>query len=64
CHRGTLRHGAEDDGGPHARDRLHRIIETEINPVQSVTRVRTTIVLSAVAERPPMAGHDLDRSAE
>lgn len=45
-------------------DELNRIIETEINPVQSVTRVRTTIVLNAVAERPPMAGHDLDRSAE
>ncbi len=36
---------------------LNEIIETQINPVQSVTRVRTTIVLSAVAERPCMAGH-------
>ncbi|MEM7273951.1 MAG: Lrp/AsnC family transcriptional regulator [Actinomycetota bacterium] len=38
---------------------LNDIIEAEINPVQSVTRVRTTIVLRSVAERPPMAGHPL-----
>jgi Lrp/AsnC family leucine-responsive transcriptional regulator len=38
---------------------LNGIIETEINPIQSVTRVRTTIVLKAVAEHPPMAGHTL-----
>lgn len=36
---------------------LNLIIETEINPVQSVTRVRTTIVLKVVTERPPLAGH-------
>jgi Lrp/AsnC family leucine-responsive transcriptional regulator len=40
-------------------DELNEIIETQINPVQSVTRVRTTIVLSAVAERPCLAGHKL-----
>ena len=40
-------------------DELNRIIETQINPVQSVTRVRTTIVLSAVTERPPLSGHDI-----
>ena len=40
-------------------DELNEIIEAEINPVQSVTRVRTTIVLSAVAERPCMAGHSI-----
>jgi len=38
-------------------DELNQIIESQINPVQSVTRVRTTIVLDAVAERPCMAGH-------
>ncbi|MEO1459340.1 MAG: Lrp/AsnC family transcriptional regulator [Pseudomonadota bacterium] len=38
-------------------DELNAIIEGEINPVQSVTRVRTTIVLRSVAERPPLAGH-------
>jgi len=41
-------------------DELNQIIEAEINPVQSVTRVRTTIVLKSVAERPPMAGHRLE----
>lgn len=40
-------------------EELNEIIETEINPVQSVTKVRTTIVLKAVAERAPMAGHEL-----
>ena len=40
-------------------DELNEIIETEINPVQSVARVRTTIVLKAVAERPCLAGHDM-----
>lgn len=40
-------------------DELNQIIETQINPVQSVTRVRTTIVLSAVTERPCMAGHSI-----
>ena len=40
-------------------DELNRIIETQINPVQSVTRVRTTIVLKPVAERPAMAGHSI-----
>ncbi len=40
-------------------DELNDIIETQINPVQSVTRVRTTIVLNAVAERPCLAGHKI-----
>ena len=40
-------------------DELNQIIETEINPVQSVTRVRTTIVLKPVTERPSLAGHEL-----
>jgi len=40
-------------------DELNAIIEHQINPVQSVTRVRTTIVLKAVAERPCLAGHDI-----
>ncbi len=40
-------------------DELNAIIEREINPVQSVTRVRTTIVLKSVAERPPLSGHSL-----
>ncbi|MEM7651928.1 MAG: Lrp/AsnC family transcriptional regulator [Pseudomonadota bacterium] len=38
-------------------EELNAIIETEINPVPSVTRVRTTIVLKPVTERPPLAGH-------
>jgi Lrp/AsnC family leucine-responsive transcriptional regulator len=41
-------------------DELNTIIEAEINPVQSVARVRTTIVLQSVTERPPMSGHDID----
>ncbi|MEM1264068.1 MAG: Lrp/AsnC family transcriptional regulator [Pseudomonadota bacterium] len=40
-------------------DELNAIIETEINPVQSVTRVRTTIVLKSVTEKPRMAGFEL-----
>lgn len=40
-------------------DELNEIIESQINPVQSVTRVRTTIVLSAVTELPCMAGHSI-----
>lgn len=40
-------------------DELNEIIETQINPVKSVTRVRTTIVLNAVTERPCLAGHTL-----
>lgn len=40
-------------------DELNEIIETQINPIQSVTRVRTTIVLSAVTERPCMAGYSI-----
>lgn len=39
-------------------DALNHIIETQINTVQSVTRVRTTIVLNAVAERPCLADFD------
>ena len=42
-------------------EELNTIIEEEINPVPSVTRVRTTIVLKPVAERPPLAGHDLEQ---
>lgn len=40
-------------------EELNQIIETEINPVPSVTRVRTTIVLNAVTERPCLAGHEI-----
>lgn len=40
-------------------DELNQIIETQINPVQSVTRVRTTIVLNAVCESPPLSGQSL-----
>lgn len=40
-------------------DELNAIIEQQINPVQSVTRVRTTIVLKSVAEKACLAGHDL-----
>lgn len=40
-------------------DELNTIIEQQINPVPSVTRVRTTIVLNSVAERPTLAGHDV-----
>lgn len=42
-------------------DELNAIIEAEINPVQSVSRVRTTIVLKSVEERPPLAGHDVQQ---
>ncbi|MGB0694159.1 MAG: Lrp/AsnC family transcriptional regulator [Rhodospirillaceae bacterium] len=38
---------------------LNAIIEQQINVVPSVTRVRTTIVLKPVAERPVLAGHDV-----
>ncbi|MEM8547272.1 MAG: Lrp/AsnC family transcriptional regulator [Pseudomonadota bacterium] len=37
-------------------DELNAIIEADINTVESVVRVRTTIVLNAVTERPPLAG--------
>lgn len=40
-------------------DELNAIIENQINPVQSVTRVRTTIVLQSVNEKACLAGHDL-----
>ncbi|WP_419911114.1 Lrp/AsnC family transcriptional regulator [Hoeflea sp.] len=40
-------------------DELNTIIEQQINPVQSVTRVRTTIVLKSVTEKACLAGHDL-----
>ena len=40
-------------------DELNAIIEEQINPVQSVTRVRTTIVLNSVTERSCLAGHDI-----
>ena len=40
-------------------DELNLIIEQQINPVQSVTRVRTTIVLKSVTERACLAGHNL-----
>lgn len=42
-------------------DELNTIIEQEINPVPSVTRVRTTIALNSVMERACLAGHDLGR---
>ncbi|MEM7339608.1 MAG: Lrp/AsnC family transcriptional regulator [Actinomycetota bacterium] len=42
-------------------DELNSIIEREINVVEAVTRVRTTIVLRPVTERPPLAGHDLQQ---
>ena len=41
-------------------DELNEIIEKQINPVQSVTRVRTTIVLNSVAERPCLAGYSAE----
>ncbi len=40
-------------------DELNSIIDDEINTVPSVTRVRTTIVLKPITERPPLAGHGL-----
>lgn len=40
-------------------DELNAILDSEIDTVPSVTRVRTTIVLKAIAERPPLAGHDV-----
>jgi len=40
-------------------DALNTIIEQDINPIPSVTRVRTTIVLKPVAERPTLAGYTL-----
>lgn len=40
-------------------DELNAVIESEINPIPSVTRVRTTIVLKVCVEGPPMAGHSL-----
>ena len=40
-------------------DELNQIIDTEINTIRSVTRVRTTIVLKAIAENPPLAGHSI-----
>ncbi len=40
-------------------DELNEIIEQQINPVQSVTRVRTTIALNSVTEKPCLAGHDI-----
>ena len=39
-----------------------RLVEQQINPVQSVTRVRTTIALKSIAERPCLAGHDIEMS--
>jgi len=45
--------------GASGTDELDRIIEREINPGQSVKRVRTTTVLGSVAERPCLAGHDM-----
>ncbi|MEM8571985.1 MAG: Lrp/AsnC family transcriptional regulator [Pseudomonadota bacterium] len=40
-------------------DELNAIIESQINTVQSVTRVRTTIVLNTVTETPCLSGHDI-----
>jgi hypothetical protein len=35
------------------------VIEEQINRIETVTGVRTTIVLKSIAEMPPMSGHDL-----
>lgn len=43
-------------------DELNRIIEAEINPVQSVNRVRTTIVLRSVTEGAPLAGRGIEQT--
>lgn len=40
-------------------EELNSIIEAQINPIPSVTRVRTTIVMKIVTERPCLAGHQL-----
>lgn len=42
---------------------LNAIIEQEINPVQSVTRVRTTITLKSVVEKACLSGHKLGPAA-
>lgn len=41
-------------------EELNTIIDNEINPVPSVTRVRTTIVLKPCVEGPPLSGHSFD----
>lgn len=43
-------------------DALNVVIDHEINTVPSVTRVRTTIVLKSICERPCLSGHDLSQS--
>lgn len=40
-------------------EELNAIIEQQISPIQSVTRVRTTIVLNAVTEKSCLSGHDI-----
>ncbi len=40
-------------------DALNTVIEEQINRIETVTGVRTTIVLKSIAEMPPMSGHDL-----
>jgi Lrp/AsnC family leucine-responsive transcriptional regulator len=40
-------------------DDLNTVIEEQINQIETVTGVRTTIVLKSIAEMPPMSGHDL-----
>lgn len=40
-------------------DELNDIIEKEINTAPGVVRVRTTVVLRQVVERPPLGGHSI-----
>lgn len=40
-------------------EELKDIIERDINPIPSVTRVRTTIVLKTAFEGPPLCGHPI-----
>jgi Lrp/AsnC family leucine-responsive transcriptional regulator len=42
-------------------DDLNTVIEEQINRIETVTGVRTTIVLKSIAEMPPMSGHDLSK---
>ena len=40
-------------------DELNTILEDQINPIPTVARLRTTIVLKSVEERPPLHRYDL-----
>ena len=40
-------------------DELNDIIESQVNTIPSVSRVRTTIVLKPVAENPPVSGFSI-----